>query len=77
MGIISLEDRKLKDIIKCNCALICVKKIILNEKDEILLAAGENNDYVYLLYSSTPNSSETENQNAQDNNKKNLGEKNK
>lgn len=63
LGVIDLNNKKVKsNTIKCNSGLICVKKIILNEKDEILFAAGENSKNVYMLLSSPINSLENESQ---------------
>ena len=70
LGIVNLDnsDKKYKDPknknqIKCNKEIICVKKILLNEKDEILLAAGEYNNDLLLLFPDIPNSSENKDQN--------------
>ena len=60
LGIVILDKKKnkiIKNKIKCNSGLICIKKIILNENEEIMLTAGEKNNNVYLLFSSTPESS--------------------
>lgn len=60
LGIVFLDKNKNKVIsntIKCNYELICLKKILLNEKEEIMFTAGEKNNNVYLLFSSIPDSS--------------------
>ena len=66
LGIVFLNQRKNKEIkntIKCNNELICIKIILLNEKEEIMFTAGEKNNNVYLLFSSIPDSSIEESQN--------------
>ena len=59
LGIVCLDKSKNKvfnNKIKCNYELICIKKILLNEKEEIMFTAGEKNNNVYLLFSSIPDS---------------------
>ena len=51
LEIINIEKPDIKKIIKCNSSLMCVKKILLNEKEEILLTSGENNKNIYILFS--------------------------
>ena len=56
--IINLDNKKAQKLIKCQSSLMCVKKILLNEKEEILITAGENNNNIFVLFSSaTPISS--------------------
>ena len=65
LGIVFLDKNKnklIKNKIKCNYELICIKKILLNEKEEIMFTAGEKNNNVYLLFSSIPYSSIEESQ---------------
>ena len=50
--IIDLENKNSKNEIKCNTTLMCVKKIVLNEKEELLLTSGENNGNLYIIFSS-------------------------
>ena len=52
LGIVFLDKSKNKVInnkIKCNYHLICLKKMLLNEKEEILFTAGEKNNNVYIF----------------------------
>ena len=58
LGIIDIDNMK-KNVIKCNKSLMCVKKIKINNTEEILLASGENSGDIYILFSSnTPESSQ-------------------
>ena len=50
LEIINLDLKK-KNVIKCTNNLICVKKIILNETNEILLTSTETNNNVYISFS--------------------------
>ena len=66
LGIVFLDKSKnkvIKNKIKCNYELICLKKMLLNETEEILFTAGEKNNNVYLLFLSIQDSSIEENQN--------------
>ena len=66
LGIVLLDKKRnkiIQDKIKCNYYLICIKKILLNEKEEIMFTAGEKNNNVYLLFSSFPDSTFEEKKN--------------
>ena len=52
LEIIYIENTKNINSIKCNNTIMCVKKILLNQNEEIILASGENTKNLYLLYSS-------------------------
>ena len=41
LGIIDIDNRKVDDAIKCKKNTMCVKKIMLNKKDELLLSSEE------------------------------------
>ena len=53
---INLDNKETKELKKCSKTLMCVKKILLNGKDEILLASGENTKNIYIFYSSNSDS---------------------
>ena len=66
--IIDLENKNSKNEIKCNITLMCVKKILLNEKEEILLTSGENNGNLYIISPSDVSETDTPLSNHQNNN---------
>ena len=48
--------KKTDDLIKCRSNLMCVKKIKLNNKDELLFTSGENTGEIFIFYSSSKSS---------------------
>ena len=56
LGVIDIDNKKTDDLIKCQSNLICVKKIKLNNKDELLFTSGENTGEIFIFYSSSKSS---------------------
>ena len=52
LGIINLDEKKIKYTIGIKKSLMCVKKILLNEKEELLITSGENCKDIFALFSS-------------------------
>ena len=52
LEIINIENKKARNTIKCDSTLMCVKKILLNQNEEMLITSGENTKNIYLLNSS-------------------------
>ena len=58
LSIIDIDNRKEDNLIKIESSLMCVKKILLNKNEEILLTSGENSKNIFVIYScKTPMSS--------------------
>ena len=52
IGIININNKTTTNI-KCHKTLMCVKKVLINKTDEILLASGEDGGDIFILFSST------------------------
>ena len=52
IGIININNKTTTNI-KCHKTLMCVKKVLINKADEILLASGEDGGDIFILFSST------------------------
>ena len=57
LRIVNIDNYTDNYLVKCQNKLICVKKALLNEKEEILITAGENIRDIYLYCSSNIQSS--------------------
>ena len=51
LAIININNKKIDNFIKCPKTMMCIKKINLNNSDEILLASGENSGDIFMFYS--------------------------
>ena len=52
LGFLNINERIISNSVKIKKTLMCVKKILLNEKDELLFTAGEDYKEIYMLFSS-------------------------
>ena len=57
LRVVNIDNKRDNYLVKCQKYLICVKKALLNEKEEILITAGENIRDIYLYCSSNIQSS--------------------
>ena len=61
LGLVDIKNKNIKNLIKCRKTLMCVKKILLNKNNEILLASGEDSTDIFVIFASnTPISSNVE-----------------
>ena len=62
LGIIDIDNKKIKNLFEFQDKIACVKKISLNHKEEFLLTSGENTGDIFIHFSSgaTPLSSKTD-----------------
>ena len=60
LGVIDINNKNTKKFIKLKKTLMCIKKILLNKTDEILLTSGEDSTNIFIIFSSsTPLSANT------------------
>ena len=52
LRIVNIDNKTNNYLVKCQSYLICVKKALLNGKDELLITAGENSKDIFLFCSS-------------------------
>ena len=55
LGIIhisNLSDGSIEKKIKCKKKIICIKNITLNQKEELIIAAGKNSGNIFIFFSS-------------------------
>ena len=61
LGLVDIKNKNIKNLIKCRKTFMCVKKILLNKNNEILLASGEDSTDIFVIFASnTPISSNVE-----------------
>ena len=61
LGLVDIKNKNIKNLIKCRKTFMCVKKILLNKNNEILLASGEDSTDIFVIFASnTPISSNIE-----------------
>ena len=61
LGLVDIKNKNIKNLIKCRKTFMCVKKILLNKNNEILLASGEDSTDIFIIFASnTPTSSNVE-----------------
>ena len=61
LGLVDIKNKNIKNLIKCRKTFMCVKKILLNKNNEILLASGEDSTDIFIIFASnTPISSNVE-----------------
>ena len=61
LGLVDIKNKNIKNLIKCRKTFMCVKKILLNKNNEILLASGEDSTDIFVIFASnTPISSNFE-----------------
>ena len=61
LGLVDIKNKNIKNLIKCRKTFMCVKKILLNKNNEILIASGEDSTDIFVIFASnTPISSNVE-----------------
>ena len=61
LGLVDIKNKNIKNLIKCRKTFMCVKKILLNKNNEILIASGEDSTDIFVIFASnTPISSNFE-----------------
>ena len=60
LAIINIDNKEVKNLIECKEKTVCIKKILLNKNEELLLTSGEDTGDILIHFSSgTPLSSKT------------------
>ena len=50
LGIIDIDNKKIKNLFEFQDKIACVKKISLNQKEEFLLTSGENTGDIFIHF---------------------------
>ena len=51
LRIIDIKEKSISNFIKCEKNIICIKYIVLNQTDELIIAAGANSSNIFILFS--------------------------
>ena len=51
LRIIDIKEKSISNFIECEKNIICIKYIVLNQKDELIIAAGANSSNIFILFS--------------------------
>ena len=51
LRIIDIKNKSISNFIECEKNIICIKYIVLNQKDELIIAAGANSPNIFILFS--------------------------
>ena len=57
LRLIDLKNFTINKFIDCDNNIICIKFIILNKKEELIIAAGKKNSKIMLIFPTSSNSS--------------------
>ena len=51
LRIIDIKNKSISNFIECEKNIICIKYIVLNQKEELIIAAGANSPNIFILFS--------------------------